>query len=111
MAQPPLSQSLQRLERQLGIQLLERDSRRVSLTPAGRVVLAESRELLDHSEQFLATVADARGGTTGAIRVGVPAGLDPGRVSKLVENFVAVEPGVPVQLTEINEPTLRSSLL
>jgi DNA-binding transcriptional LysR family regulator len=110
MAQPPLSQSLQRLERQLGMQLVQRDSRRVSLTPAGRVVLAESQDLLNHADQFLSRIATARGGATGGIRVGLPTGLDPVRVAKLVQNFVASEPDVPIQLAEIDDVTLHSSL-
>jgi DNA-binding transcriptional LysR family regulator len=47
MAQPPLSRALQRLERRLGVLLLERTSRGVTLTPAGSVLLAEGRRALD----------------------------------------------------------------
>ncbi len=47
MAQPPLSRAIQQLERRMGVPLLERTSRGVSLTPAGTVFLAESRKALD----------------------------------------------------------------
>ena len=47
MAQPPLSRAIQQLERRLGVALLERSSRAVSLTPAGVVLLAEGRKALD----------------------------------------------------------------
>ena len=47
MAQPPLSRAIQRLERRMGVVLLERTSRAVSLTPAGIVFLAESHKALD----------------------------------------------------------------
>lgn len=47
MAQPPLSRAIQRLERRMGVVLLERTSRAVSLTPAGTVFLAESLKALD----------------------------------------------------------------
>ncbi|MET9253233.1 LysR family transcriptional regulator [Streptomyces sp. NPDC003717] len=46
IAQPPLSRALARLERELGVTLLERTSRRVALTPAGAVLLAEGRAIL-----------------------------------------------------------------
>ncbi|MFF2216872.1 LysR family transcriptional regulator [Streptomyces antibioticus] len=46
MAQPPLSRTITQLERRLGIALLERNSRKVTLTEAGAVLLAEGREIL-----------------------------------------------------------------
>lgn len=47
MAQPPLSAAIGKLERKLGVSLLERTSRRVTLTPAGSVLLAQGRLALD----------------------------------------------------------------
>jgi DNA-binding transcriptional LysR family regulator len=50
IAQPSLSHQIRALERQLGVVLLTRTSRRVELTPAGRVLLEEGRELLDRAQ-------------------------------------------------------------
>ncbi|MEM5422353.1 MULTISPECIES: LysR family transcriptional regulator [Paraburkholderia] len=50
MAQPPLSQSIMRLEEQLGIKLLERTPRGVTLTPAGSALLAEAKPLIAQAE-------------------------------------------------------------
>ena len=47
IAQPPLSRAIKQLERRLGVVLLERDTRRVTLTEAGEVFLHESRKALD----------------------------------------------------------------
>lgn len=47
MAQPPLSRAIQRLERRLGVVLLDRSSRGAALTPAGSVLLEEARAVLD----------------------------------------------------------------
>ncbi|WP_128379836.1 LysR family transcriptional regulator [Streptomyces cavernae] len=46
IAQPPLSRAIARLERQLGVTLLERTSRKVTLTDAGAVLLSEGRAIL-----------------------------------------------------------------
>ncbi|WNV87136.1 LysR family transcriptional regulator [Umezawaea sp. Da 62-37] len=46
IAQPPLSRTIAQLERRLGVALLERTSRRVSLTGAGAVLLAEGQMIL-----------------------------------------------------------------
>ncbi|KQX63536.1 MULTISPECIES: LysR family transcriptional regulator [unclassified Streptomyces] len=47
MSQPPLSRAIQQLERRLGVRLLERDRRGVSLTGAGEVLLHEGRAALE----------------------------------------------------------------
>lgn len=47
MAQPPLSRAIRLLERRLGVQLFERTSRHVKLTPAGNVLFTESAKALD----------------------------------------------------------------
>lgn len=47
MAQPPLSRAIKKLERRVGVPLLERAGRGVRLTPAGTVLLHEGRKVLD----------------------------------------------------------------
>ena len=47
MAQPPLSRAIQQLERRMGVTLLERTNRAVTLTAAGSVLLREGRAVLD----------------------------------------------------------------
>lgn len=46
IAQPPLSRAIAQLERRLGVALLERTSRKVTLTAAGAVLLSEARAIL-----------------------------------------------------------------
>jgi len=48
IVQSPLSQQLQRLERKLGILLLDRTTHHVQLTPAGSALLVEARQILEH---------------------------------------------------------------
>ena len=62
IVQSALSQQVQRLERGLGVRLLERSTHHVALTPAGAVFLVEARQILEHT----ARAADAARSTAGA---------------------------------------------
>ncbi|WP_378740668.1 LysR family transcriptional regulator [Nocardia brasiliensis] len=78
MTQPPLSQGLRRLERQLGVELIHRTRQGAVLTSAGLQLLPRARLLVDDAEQLLAEsqrIANARG----AVHWGATAAL-PDRV-------------------------------
>jgi DNA-binding transcriptional LysR family regulator len=101
VAQPSLSQRIQRLERELGVRLFDRGSRGVSLTPAGRVVLAESAELLAAADRLTGAVAGLRSGATGAIRAAVPPDLGGATVAAILTGFRARSPGGVLELREL----------
>lgn len=70
MAQPPLSQGLQRLERGLGVVLMTRSSREVRLTSAGQELLPLARGLLRSADEFRDT-AKRHGARKPSLRLGV----------------------------------------
>src|SRR5262249_7280953 len=100
MAQPPLSQSIRRLETSLELQLLERSRRHVALTPAGKVLLDEARRILAQVE--LAERLARRAATVGMDRLRI--GFTPlaiyGVVPRAVTAFRKRWPGVQVTLEE-----------
>jgi DNA-binding transcriptional LysR family regulator len=59
IAQPSLSQQIRRLEQQLGVRLLDRNSRRVELTAAGEALLREGRKTLRQAQNAVRTVQAA----------------------------------------------------
>jgi DNA-binding transcriptional LysR family regulator len=70
IGQPPLSQQIQALEHEIGARLFERNKRRVLLTEAGRLFLADARRMLALSEQAKETARRAHLGEAGELRVG-----------------------------------------
>jgi DNA-binding transcriptional LysR family regulator len=76
IVQSGLSQQLQRLERELGVRLLERSTHQVRLTSAGAAFLVEARQILAHLDRA-AAVARRASGAAPSLRVGVvDAGYD-----------------------------------
>ena len=59
MTQPPLSRQIQLLESRLGVRLLVRSSRSVTLTSAGRSFLSDARHILRLAESAAVTVRRA----------------------------------------------------
>ena len=68
--QPPLSQQIRALERELGVQLFRRKPRGVELTDAGKVFLERSREILEDVDRALASTRRTARGEQGRVVVG-----------------------------------------
>ncbi|MGW8767451.1 LysR family transcriptional regulator [Streptomyces sp. NPDC055815] len=91
ISQPPLSRTITQLERRLGTALLERNSRKVTLTEAGTVLLAEGREILSAvtaAEQRTQRAAKAHPSLVLAVKSGTVGEL----LTKLLDAYAA-EPG------------------
>lgn len=101
MAQPPLSQCVQRLERELGVRLFERSSRRVAITEAGTLLLTEARELLARSEAFMATARRVRDGETGLLRAALPPDIAGETVAALLADLRGRHADLELELLEL----------
>src|SRR5262245_42615670 len=73
MTQPPLSRQIQKLERTVGAQLLERDNRRVALTAAGVAFLEDCYRLLNTMDGAVAHARRVEGGSAGTLNLGFTA--------------------------------------
>lgn len=69
--QPTLSRHIRQLEKQLGVRLLDRTTRSVTLTVAGQAFLHRSRELLATADSAAAFVQEAAAGHVGVLKIGM----------------------------------------
>jgi DNA-binding transcriptional LysR family regulator len=76
ISQPPLSQQIRQLEKELGVQLFERTNRRVRLTEAGRRLVDEAHKVLGRIDHFSKVASQAGGGEIGHLLVGVTGNIN-----------------------------------
>jgi DNA-binding transcriptional LysR family regulator len=94
IAQPPLSQQIGKLERELEVRLMERNSRGVRLTKAGETLLIEARVLLARAEETTRIVRHVGHGQTGGVRIGSVASGFSGVLLDLLPAFREAYPAV-----------------
>lgn len=93
-----VSRTVQDLELMLGVQLLNRTTRRVSLTSVGHELLAKATEVLETFEQLKAMSSMVTSEPSGTVRVGAPAGLARQLLGAVLAEFVASFPSITVDL-------------
>ena len=101
LSQPPLSTQIKSLEDELGVRLLERTNRGVSLTAAGSVFYEETRAVLARLEHARDRTRRADRGDIGMLCVGFVSIADYGILPPALKHFRASFPLVEVQLHEL----------
>ncbi|MCP1743156.1 DNA-binding transcriptional LysR family regulator [Bradyrhizobium japonicum] len=101
MTQPPLSRQIQVLEHIIDAPLLERTSRSVRLTPAGRSFLPEARRILKLAESASQVARRIALGKTGSVKIGFTAAAAYGFLPELVAACRAKLPEVDFSLKEM----------
>ncbi|MGO2859982.1 MAG: LysR family transcriptional regulator [Brevibacterium sp.] len=101
MTQPPLSRQVQKLERFVGVDLLERDNRRVVLTAAGEAFLDNARVLLAMSDRAPQDARRIASGQWGRLSVGFTAASGFGILGSLVTAIEESFPGIDLDLHEM----------
>jgi LysR family transcriptional regulator, benzoate and cis,cis-muconate-responsive activator of ben and cat genes len=100
IAQPPLSQQIQRLEAALEVALFDRTRRRVTLTAAGRALAARAPAVLEAAASLREDVREAALGRAGVLRIGAGASASLGVLPEMIARFRARYPDVVVRLDD-----------
>ncbi|MDP1590326.1 MAG: LysR family transcriptional regulator [Prosthecobacter sp.] len=105
MGQPTLSRHLAALETQIGAPLIRRDTHTMSLTEAGRIVLADARELLNLADRLGKRLRTERRSLRGHLRIVSVVDVGQWIVSRVLSRFQKLHPHVTTELHLINRPT------
>lgn len=105
LAQPTLSRHLAALEAQIGSPLVRRDTHTMSLTEAGRILLADARELLTLADRMGSRLRTDRGALRGHLRMVSVVDVGQWIVSRVLSRFQRLHPHVVTELHLINRPT------
>jgi len=92
-----VSRSVAHLEESLGVQLLQRTTRAVQLTDAGRLYFEEASRALGALEQAQATLSQLDSRPQGPVRITAPADLGAQVLAPLAARFVRRTPGITLE--------------
>ncbi|MGE8704529.1 MAG: LysR family transcriptional regulator [Achromobacter sp.] len=110
LSQPPLSQSVRKLEEELGVQLLERTTRTVKLTAAGAELQRRIRQMAVEHEATVRHVRQAASGEAGQLTIGLTPSAAYSNVPQALFVFRQRFPGVVLDLEEMNSSEMPEAL-
>ncbi len=110
IAQPALSQQIRRLEQEVGLALVERTTRRVTVTEAGKTLVARARRILSEVDAANAELQALAGVRTGHVSVGTMHTMGPVDVSLALAVFHERHPAVELTVREQSSEELAEML-
>ncbi|AKA72436.1 LysR family transcriptional regulator [Clostridium scatologenes] len=102
MAQPPLSYHLKLLEDELGVKLVERGSRKIKLTDAGKMLYAKASQILKLTETTVKQLKDFGQGIKGTLFIGTVSSCGATLLPDRIHNFNKKCPDISFEIYEGN---------
>ncbi|MCX7132919.1 LysR family transcriptional regulator, partial [Aeromonas sp.] len=103
MPKSSVSQKISRLETQLGVRLLQRTTRRLSLTPQGEIYVEQCQALLALARSANLAMARLRAAPAGRVRITAPEATGTLLLGRILAEFRALYPEVVLELTLCDE--------
>ena len=108
---PAVSKHLAQLEARIGLTLINRTTRRMSLTPEGEVFLEHARRILSDIDDLNQLLTKSKGMPKGLLRVNATLGFGRAHVAPVISRYVWQYPEVEVQLQlSVNPPAWSDDL-
>jgi len=100
VSQPTLSTQLKKLEDYLGVQLIERQPKRVALTAAGEEIVARARRILEASDEVVTLARAHRDPLAGALRIALLPTIGPYLLPRVAREIRKALPRLDLRLYE-----------
>jgi DNA-binding transcriptional LysR family regulator len=110
MAQQAVSKSVAQLEKELGVELLERTSREVRLTEAGKALRADAREVVSAADAAFTRARDHGRGLAGSLRIGATPAVGPRVLRDLARALHRDAPELSIALREVRPGEIATAL-
>jgi LysR family transcriptional regulator, hydrogen peroxide-inducible genes activator len=110
VSQPTLSAQIKKLENYLGVQLIERQPRKVALTETGARVLPLARRMLEQSEEILSLARDQHDPLSGKLKVGLIPTIGPYLLPLITRKLRKQLPKLQLMLYEYQTQPLLEKL-
>lgn len=110
ITQPTLSRQIKELEEELGVQLFERDARRIRLTPEGMLLKERAEEIVELTDKTIADLKSNRESVNGVIRIMTGLMRSTELLSRMMSAFRQQYPGVRFEVFTSTADTSRYQL-
>ena len=101
---PAVTKRLSLMEQKLGVRLVNRTTRRISLTNEGETYLAQSTQILHQIREMEESISSGRAAPKGLLRVNATPGFGRTRIAPIVSRFAHAYPEVEVELHLTDRP-------
>jgi LysR family hydrogen peroxide-inducible transcriptional activator len=98
VSQPTLSVAIRKLEDELGVQLFERGSSEVSVTPIGTQIIEQAQRVLEQAAAVKEIAKHGKDPLSGPVKVGVIYTIGPYLLPQLVRQMISDAPRMPMLL-------------
>jgi LysR family transcriptional regulator, transcriptional activator of the cysJI operon len=111
ISQSAATQHIQELERRLGVQLLDRSTRPLGLTPGGKLYADLCRDVLRREEDFVAALDEIKDEAAGTVRIASIYSIGLSEMSRLREEFTRAFPGAQLHVEYLRPDKVYQAVL